>query len=51
MTIANAAGDTVVNVFENTSGLGVVSVGPKSAGVAAMLGNMGVAASALLGKK
>jgi hypothetical protein len=51
MTLANAAGDPVVTAFENTSGLGVVSVGPKSSGVAAMLGSMGIAASALLGKK
>jgi hypothetical protein len=51
MTLANAAGDPVVTAFENTNGLGVVSVGPKSSGVASMLGNMGIAASALLGKK
>ena len=48
--ITNAAEQIVVNAFENTDGLGVVSCGPKESGVAALLGNQGVAASAILGK-
>ena len=51
MTITNGAGEIMIDAFENTDGLGVVRAGPKDSGVAAMLGNQGVAASALLGKK
>jgi hypothetical protein len=37
--------------YVTKSGLGAVSVGPAGNGAATTLGNMGLAASALLGKK
>ena len=49
--MTNAGDEAVIQIFENTNGLGVVRAGPKDSGVASMLGNQGVAASALLGKK
>jgi len=51
LTISNAAGNALVMAGETTKGVGVVKTGPNGNGAAALLGNAGMAASEIQGKK
>lgn len=51
MDLSDSAGTVLASVYVTKGGLGAVAVGPGGNGVASTLGNMGLAASALLGKK
>ena len=51
MQLSDSGGNVLVEAFINGNGLGAVAVGPDGNGVASTLGNMGLAASALLGTR
>jgi hypothetical protein len=51
MDISDVSGAVLYSAYVTKSGLGAVVVGPAGNGTAATLGNMGLPASALLGKK
>jgi hypothetical protein len=51
LILADEAGTIMVRAGTSTKGVGILKMGPNGNGVAALLGNAGMAASEIQGKK